>query len=64
MGEMGTGMNNQRQIRVKTAKNHSFHKQTTLITTLHGQMQPMWQKRAKNQIINRMNRVLAQMPQF
>ena len=48
MGEMRTGMNNQRQIREKTAKNCSFHKQTTLLTMLHGQMQPRWQKRAKN----------------
>ena len=64
MGEMRTGMNKQRQIRAKTAKNHSFHKQTTLIAMLHGQMQPMWQKRVKNRIINRTNGVLAQMPQF
>ena len=63
-GEMRTGMNKQRQIRVKTEKNHSFHKQITLIAMLHGQMQPMWQKRPKNQIINRTNGVLAQMPQF
>ena len=47
-GKMRTGMNKQRQMRAKTAKNRSFHKQTTLSTMLHGQMQPMWQKRAKN----------------
>ena len=47
-GEMRTGMNKQRQMWAKTVKNCSLHKQTTLITMLHGQMQPMWQKRVKN----------------
>ena len=65
----GYGINENWNEQAKTnpgenSKIHSFDKQTILIAMLHGQMQPMWQKRPKNRIINRTNRALVQMHQF